>query len=261
MKFKNLYSIFLLFLLLLVLDAKAFTKSALERKVSENYDPVIVTGKVVDEKGDPLPGVTVKVKSNTVGTSTGLDGLFSLQAPDDKGTLIFSFLGYLTQEIPINSRQVINVNMVPDSKSLSEVVVIGYGTTTKKDLVSSISSIKADDLKNQPVVNLEQVLQGKASGLEVTSNNGTPGSGATIRIRGNNSINGNNDPLYVLDGFIAGSGFDINSLNTNDIQSIEILKDATALAIYGTRGASGVILITTKNGTGVSKGKPQITLG
>lgn len=238
---KNLYLLF--FVLCISYDAHA---------------QVTVSGKVTERGGPTLPGVGVVVKGTTNATSTDGNGNYSITVPGDNAVLIFSFVGFTSREINVNGQRSINVVLDPDMQSLSEVVVVGYGTTTKKDLVSSVSTIKSDALKNQPVTNLEQVLQGKAAGLEVTSNSGTPGSGATIRIRGNNSINGNNDPLYVLDGFIAGSGFDINTLNPNDIESIQVLKDATALSIYGTRGASGVILITTKNGSGLAKGKPRI---
>ncbi|WP_209404371.1 TonB-dependent receptor [Pseudozobellia sp. WGM2] len=219
----------------------------------------IVTGTITDETGQPLPGVNVLVKGSAKGAVADFDGNYSIEAPTG-ATLEFTYLGFLPQTISIGNESTINVVLQEDVSQLDEVVVIGYGTATKKDLVSSVSSVKSDVLENQPVARVDQALQGRATGVEVTSNSGTPGSGATIRIRGNSSINGNNDPLYVVDGFIAGTGFDLNTINVNDIESIEILKDATALSIYGTRGASGVVLITTKNGKGMAPGKPKISI-
>ena len=218
-----------------------------------------ITGTVSDDSNQPLPGVNILVKGTSNGGSSDFDGNFSIQVA--KGAIVqFSYIGFVSQDILIGNQKVLNVTLKADSQQLSEVVVIGYGSTTKKDLVSSVSSVKSDVLQNQPVARLDQALQGRATGVSVTSNSGDPGAGATIRIRGNNSVNGNNNPLYVVDGFIVGTGFNLNTLNVNDIKSVEVLKDATALAIYGTRGASGVILITTKNGTEVSKGKPKISL-
>nr|WP_299074477.1 TonB-dependent receptor [uncultured Allomuricauda sp.] len=218
-----------------------------------------ISGLVTDATGTPIPGVNVVVKGTTTGAVTDFDGNYSITAVSD-ATLVFSYLGFSSQEIAVNDQLSINVTLTEDMSQLDEVVVIGYGTSTKKDLVSSVASVKSDVLENQPVARVDQALQGRATGVEVTSNNGTPGTGATIRIRGNSSINGNNDPLYVIDGFIAGTGFNLNTINVNDIESIQILKDATALSIYGTRGASGVILITTKNGKGMASGKPTVTV-
>ena len=219
----------------------------------------IISGTVVDETGQPLPGVNVLVKGTTTGAVADFDGNYSINAAEG-AVLEFSYLGFLAQNVQVGKATTINVVLQEDVSLLDEVVVIGYGTSSKKDLVSSVSSIKSDVLENQPVARVDQALQGRATGVEVTSNNGSPGTGSTIRIRGNSSINGNNDPLYVIDGFIAGTGFNLNTINVNDIASIEILKDATALSIYGTRGASGVILITTKNGKGMAPGKPVIAI-
>ncbi|MCK4665247.1 SusC/RagA family TonB-linked outer membrane protein, partial [Candidatus Dependentiae bacterium] len=211
------------------------------------------------DDGTSLPGANIVVKGTTTGTITNSDGNYSITAPSD-GILVFSFVGYSTQEIQISGRNIINVIMEAEIGALDEVFVIGYGTIAKKDLVSSVSQVKSDVIENQPVVRLDQLLQGKATGVQVTSNNGAPGSGATIRIRGVSSISGNNNPLYVLDGFISGTDFNLNNLNVNDIESIEILKDATALSIYGTRGAAGVILITTKDGSRLAKGKTHVSI-
>ncbi|MCK0146234.1 TonB-dependent receptor [Arenibacter sp. F26102] len=219
----------------------------------------IISGTVADESGQPLPGVNVLVKGTTTGAVADFDGNYTIKA-EEGSVLEFRYLGFIAQSVQVGKSTTIDVVLQEDVSLLDEVVVIGYGTSTKKDLVSSVSSIKSDVLENQPVARVDQALQGRATGVEVTSNNGTPGTGSTIRIRGNSSINGNNDPLYVIDGFIAGTGFNLNTINVNDIASIEILKDATALSIYGTRGASGVILITTKNGKGMAPGKPVIAI-
>lgn len=218
-----------------------------------------VSGTVKDESNEALPGVNITVTGTSRGTNSDFDGNFSIEVSEGE-ILQFTYVGFLSQDIVISKQRVLNILLKIDSQQLEEIVIIGYGTSTKKDLVSSVSSIKAEVLENQPVARLDQALQGRATGVRVTSNSGSPGAGATIRIRGNSSINGNNNPLYVIDGFIVGSGFDLNTLNTNDIKSIDILKDATALSIYGTRGASGVILITTKNGTESPIGKPRISV-
>ncbi|MCM5664069.1 SusC/RagA family TonB-linked outer membrane protein [Galbibacter mesophilus] len=218
-----------------------------------------ITGTVSDNLGQPLPGVNVVVKGTSQGVSTDFDGNFSIQA-SPKDVLEFTYLGFQAQEVLVGNQSQINVQLKEDSQQLDEVVVIGYGTSTKKDLVSSVASVKSDVLENQPVARLDQALQGRAAGVEVTSNNGAPGAASTIRIRGASSIQGNNNPLYVVDGFIAGTNFNLNNLNVNDIESVEVLKDATALAIYGTRGAAGVILITTKSGTKLPPGKPTISI-
>ncbi|UMB53749.1 TonB-dependent receptor [Lutibacter sp. A64] len=218
-----------------------------------------ITGTVTDDLNQTLPGVNILVKGTNRGVTSDFDGNYSIEV--SKGEILqFSYIGFVAQDILIGDQEVLNIVLKGDSQQLNEVVVIGYGTTSKKDLVSSVSSVKSDVLENQPVARLDQALQGRATGVSVTSNSGDPGSGSTIRIRGASSINGNNNPLYVVDGFIVGTGFNLNTLNVNDIKSVDVLKDATALAIYGTRGASGVILVTTKNGTEVSKGKPKISL-
>lgn len=219
----------------------------------------VITGRVIDEYNEPLPGVNILIRGTSSGTVSDADGNFNLQASTGD-VLTFSFVGYVRKEIVVSTQTNLTISMEPDISQLSEVVVIGYGTATKKDLVSSVAQVKAEEIQNQPVVRLDQVLQGRAAGVEVTSNNGAPGAAATIRIRGNSSINGNNNPLYVVDGLITGTNFDLNNLNINDIESIEVLKDATALSIYGTRGAAGVILITTKNGSSLPAGKPTITV-
>ncbi|MCF0069103.1 TonB-dependent receptor [Dyadobacter sp. CY261] len=214
-----------------------------------------VRGRVMSEKNDPLVGVNVIVKGTSTGTSTDGEGRFSLNVPDGGSTLIFSFIGYVSKEVPIGNESEINVQLVADTKILSEVVVVGYGTQRKSDITGSLSSISADQFKEQPVNRLDQVLQGRAAGVQVTNASGSPGGDVRIRIRGANSINGDNSPLYVVDGFV---GADFNNINPDDIASLEVLKDASATAIYGSRGSNGVIIITTKTG---KKGSMQVNFG
>ncbi|MES2732520.1 MAG: TonB-dependent receptor [Bacteroidota bacterium] len=204
-----------------------------------------IGGQVTDDLGQGLPGVSVVLKGSTTGTATDDKGNYSLSVPEGGGALVFSFIGYLTQEVAIGQQTVINVKLLPDIKALGEVVVVGYGTQQKKDVTGAIASISSKDFQSQPVTRLDQALQGRATGVQVTSNSGAPGGDVKIRIRGANSIFGDNSPLYVVDGFI---GADFRNVNTEDIESIQVLKDASATAVYGSRGANGVILITTKKG-------------
>lgn len=213
-----------------------------------------VLGTVIDQAGTPIMGVTVVVKGTTLGTTTDLDGKFSIpNVPDDATTLVFSFIGMKTAEIPIDRTQEMQVVMEEETTMLDELVVIGYGTTKKSDLTGAVASVNSEDFEKQPVSRVEEALQGRAAGVQVIKNSGAPGSEVKIRVRGANSINGSNQPLVVIDGVI---GADLRSINTNDIASMEILKDASATAIYGSRGANGVVLITTKRG----KGKPSINV-
>ena len=219
-----------------------------------------ITGQIIDENSEPLPGVNILVQNTSIGTVTDVEGNYRINAPDDATTLVFSSVGYVTQEVAIGGRSVISVQMEPDVQSLSEVVVVGYGTQEKRDLTGSVSRVDGEALENVPVSRVDQVLQGRSTGVQVTQVSGEPGASTSIRIRGGNSIQGNNQPLWVIDGVIVGQDFDLNNINTNDIASIDILKDAASVAIYGTRGANGVILVTTKSGAGVTGGKPQVTL-
>ena len=214
-----------------------------------------VTGKVTDEEGVGLPGVTVLVKGTQNGTATDATGNFSLNVPDDDGTLVVSYIGFKTQEVPINSRTTVNITLATDAKALEEVVVIGYGTQKKSDLTGAVTSVKAETLQERPAASLTQALAGRVPGANVSVNSGRPGGRANIRIRGNTSVSVTNNPLYVIDGVIlnvvglANGSTPIDYLNPNDIASIEVLKDASATAIYGARGANGVILVTTKRGS------------
>src|ERR1041385_2152232 len=223
----------------------------------------VISGKVTAaEDGSALPGVSVVVKGTTAGTVTDTDGMFKINVPAGSETLSFSFIGFQTQDIAIANRTVVDVSMASDIQQLNEVVVVGYGTQIKQDLTGNIASVKGDELKNLPVPNFTQGLQGRAAGVFVESNSGRVGEGIKVRIRGAVSITGSNEPLYVVDGIpINTSSFNNNqsagtskngralsSINFNDIESFEILKDAAASAIYGSRAANGVVLITTKRG-------------
>jgi TonB-linked SusC/RagA family outer membrane protein len=226
-------------------------------------DPITISG-VVKHKGEPLAGVSVNVKGTPQVTQTDTEGRFKLVLADGTGkVLVFKFVGMLPKEVPVGSNTNIQVVLVEDAKLLSETVVVGYGTQSRKNLTSSISSIKGSDIANVPVTNLDAAMQGKVAGVQVVQNSGAPGDETYIRIRGNGSLFGENRPLYVIDGVpmnnipagaspMGGDGQRItatNDINPNDIESIEVLKDAAATAIYGSRAANGVILITTKKGS------------
>jgi TonB-dependent SusC/RagA subfamily outer membrane receptor len=213
------------------------------------------TGVVKDaDSNDPIPGVSVTVKGSSKGVLTNASGEFTLNGLDEKSSLVFSFVGFLTQEIQTGNKSQILVLLKQDSKSLDEVVVVGYGTVKKSDLTGSLTSVKAKEINAFPTTNVLQALSGRASGVQVIQNTGSPGGAVSVRIRGTNSVQGSNEPLYVVDGF-PSSGSNPTILNNTDIESIEILKDASATAIYGSRGANGVVLITTKQG---KAGKVQV---
>ncbi|WP_315816820.1 SusC/RagA family TonB-linked outer membrane protein [Paraflavitalea speifideaquila] len=215
-----------------------------------------VTGKVTGSKdGQPLAGVTVTVKGSSVSTQTNAEGNFSINVPQNAQALTFSSVGYQTDEFTLGTGETINVRLTPTSSTLDDVVVVGYGTTRKSDLTGSVGTIKAAQLQERPAASLNQALAGRIAGVQVNTNSGRPGGQTNIRIRGFSSINTTNNPLYVIDGVILPVGSQtqnsnsIDFINPNDIASVEILKDASATAIYGARGANGVILITTKRGT------------
>ena len=213
-----------------------------------NAQTLILTGRVASgENNQPLPGVNVAIDGTTTGTTTNADGTYRLNVPTANSTIVFSYIGYATQRISIGGRAQLDVTLMEDNKSLNEVVVVGYGTVRKSDLTGSLAQVKAKELNAFPATNVLQALSGRAPGVQVTQNSGSPGGAVSVRIRGTNSVQGSNEPLYVVDGFpIAGSNPTI--VNNTDIESIEILKDASATAIYGSRGANGVVLITTKKG-------------
>lgn len=214
-----------------------------------------VSGIIRDENNDPLPGATLLEKGTANGTVTDVEGRYTINVSDEKAILIISFLGYAQEEIAVNGRSVIDVSMTPDISALQEVIVVGYGVQRKGDLTGSVASISAEEVQAVPTLSLDQSLQGRVAGVQVTQATAQPGGAVSVRIRGGNSITAGNEPLYVIDGFI-GAG-DLNSINPNDIASIEILKDASATAIYGARGANGVVLITTQTG---KSGKMQVNV-
>ena len=203
-----------------------------------------ISGKVTGPDNQGLPGVNVQVNGTTTGTATDATGSFSLNAPGT-ASLVFSNIGYTSQTIAINGRSEINVQLTEDLKTLNEVVVVGYGTQRKSDVTGALTAISTKEFAQQPITRLDQVLQGRAAGVQVTQTNGAPGGDARIRIRGANSVLGNNDPLYVVDGFV---GANFNFVNPNDIETLQVLKDAASTSVYGSRGANGVVIITTKKG-------------
>jgi TonB-linked SusC/RagA family outer membrane protein len=206
---------------------------------------VQVSGKIVDENDLSIPGASVLVKGTSTGVAADMDGNFSISAPSD-ATLVFSFIGYASKEVEIGNQSQINVQLTPDMSDLDEVIVTGYGTTRKSQLTGAISSVSSQEIAELPIVDARQALQGRATGVDVTQAGSKPGSAPQVRIRGRRSFNAGNDPLYVVDNIPIAGG--INDINPQDITSMEVLKDASATAIYGSRGANGVVLITTKRG-------------
>ncbi|MBB6327858.1 TonB-linked SusC/RagA family outer membrane protein [Algoriphagus iocasae] len=238
---------------IIVKNAPRQAKNLIEISIEQSKFQLL-QGLVKDEQGLVLPGVTVLIEGTTRGTVTDENGEFQIEVePGEK--VVFSFVGFQSQTIAIENQTSIEVILAEDSKSLDEIVVIGYGTVNKSDLTGSVAQVKSEELNAFPTSNVMQALNGRAAGVQVIQNNGSPGAPTSIRIRGTNSIQGGNDPLYVVDGFpYSGNP---TQLNNNDIESIEVLKDASATAIYGSRGANGVVLITTKQGT---EGKTRVDL-
>lgn len=215
-----------------------------------------LTGRVTGEDQEGLPGVNVVLKGTTRGTSTDVEGNFQLNVPENQvGTLVFSLVGYSSREIVIDSRSALDIQLKQNEKTLDEVVVVGYGTVKKSDITGSVGSVSAKELTSFPTTNAIQGLQGRTPGVQVMQNSGAPGATLSVRVRGGNSLQGSNEPLYVVDGF-ALSG-PPTAISPDEIESMEILKDASATAIYGSRGANGVVLITTKVG---KVGKVQVSL-
>ncbi|WP_421829713.1 SusC/RagA family TonB-linked outer membrane protein [Larkinella sp.] len=215
-----------------------------------------ITGKVTDENGKPLPGVSVLIKSATSGTISNQDGAYSLSA-NDNSTLVFSSISYETQEIPVSNRSVIDVSMLPSNKTLNEVVVVGYGTQSKRAITGAVASVGFNEFKDRSFSNVTQSLAGKIAGVNITQSQGAPGVSPIIRIRGVSSITAGTTPLFVVDG-VPLENFNLNLINPQDIESVDVLKDASSAAIYGSRGANGVVLITTKLG---KAGKTNISAG
>lgn len=204
-----------------------------------------VSGRVTSTSGETLPGVSVSVKGTTTGTISDSDGRYNIANTRSGDVLVFSYIGYNTLEETIGGRSTINVTLTENAQTLEELVVIGYGTQKKSSVTGAVSSVSSKDLKALPVISLTQAMQGRVPGVQIT-NNGSPGASPIIRVRGVGSVSLSPDPLYVIDGVPAGG---INNIDPKDIESLEVLKDASSAAIYGSRAANGVILITTKKGS------------
>ena len=263
LKSRRSLSIMCLIAALNLCAASAVVASARRGTGHENL-VALIKGKVVDSKGQLLPGAVVKIKGSKKATATDASGQFSIDA-EPGAVLVVSFIGYLPKEVIVSDNSFLTIQLQDDNRSMQEVVVVGYGAVKKSDLTGSLSSVKGDDLNlGGTTANVGQAIQGKAAGVQVQQSNFAPGGGMNITIRGGNSINTSNAPLYVVDGFISDNG---SSVNPNDIEDIEVLKDASATAIYGSRGGNGVVLITTKKGkigkasidADVSNGTQQLT--
>jgi TonB-linked SusC/RagA family outer membrane protein len=255
----------------LLLPSLNFAFAGTTHHIAHTVNAAISVTGVVKNNGVPMPGVTVTVKGTTRATTTDQSGKFVIKLNDGENTLVFTMIGFVKKEVIVGSNPIIVVDMTEELQSLNEVVVVGYGTQRRGDLTSSISSVKGADIANVPVTNLDAALQGKVAGVQVVQNSGAPGDETYIRIRGNGSLFGENRPLYVIDGVpmnnipagVSPTGGDgqritaTNDINPNDIESIDVLKDAAATAIYGSRAANGVILITTKKG---KPGQDKISL-
>ncbi|SHF19286.1 TonB-linked outer membrane protein, SusC/RagA family [Fodinibius roseus] len=266
--FSYLFKAILLLVVLLALPSLAYAlglstssifSSAFQQQVqsAESADTITVEGTVSsDSAGKPLPGVSVLLKGTKRGTTTDKQGHYSLEVSAEREQILsFSFVGYETREVPVQGREKIDVTLKKEVTEMEDVVVVGYGNQRRQDLTGSVSSISAADIQNESVTSPDQLLQGRVAGVRVTRNSGAPGGGSTVRIRGVSSLRAGNDPLYVIDGLPVGGGSSpdqnpLSLINPQDIVSIEVLKDASATAIYGSRGANGVVLITTEQGGG-----------
>ena len=244
---------------------KSRSRNTAQNTPNETLADIVIKGQVLDEKGEPMPGATVIIKGTSIGTVTDVNGNFTVSAPDATVVLVVSFTGYKSQEIPVAGQTMIRIELEPEVTNLSEVVVIGYGQQERKSVTTAIASFKPSAEDARPVLGPDQVMQGRMPGVHVGAGGGTPGSAVRVSIRGIGSLSGENEPLYVVDGiplanhnaamFNLGEGMNpLAELNPNDIESIEVLKDAAAAAIYGSRATNGVVIITTKSGKqGVSR--------
>ena len=214
----------------------------------------VISGTVKDPTGETIISASVVVKGTTIGTVTDFDGNYTIDVPDDAQVLVFSYIGMKTQELTITG-DVMNVVLSENSEVLEEVVVTGYGTTKKRDLVTAVASVSADQIKDVPVASAAEALQGKLAGVNVTTTEGSPDADVKIRVRGGTSLTQSNDPLYIVDGMPVSS---ISDIAPTDIASMDVLKDAAATAIYGAQGANGVIIITTKDASVGEEDKFQI---
>jgi len=217
-----------------------------KKSANEMQQQQTISGTVTDEQGLSLPGVSIIIKGTTNGTTTNVDGTFVLSDVPEDATLVFTFIGMRTLEVPVSGQTTFNVTMNEVAINIEEVVAIGYGTKKRKDLTGSVGQVKSEDLTKTAVVGLDQAVKGKIAGVQVTTNSGEPGGDISMRIRGVGSINSSNEPLYIIDGVPYNS---LNAINVNDIERIDVLKDAAAASIYGSRASNGVVLVTTKRGT------------
>ena len=243
--FKKVWCRALLFMMLL---CTLFSTSAY------GQDGFIVRGQVSDELGQPLPGASIVEKGTTNGVSSDFDGNYSIEVSNQNATLLFSFIGYSGKEISIEGQSVINTSLEPSASTLEEVIVVGYGAVKKKDLTGSVAQVDAAELSNQSVNSVTDVLRGNVAGLQIGFS-ASPKGTSQIQIRGNNSLTAGTSPLIVVDGILFTG--DLSDINPADIDKLDVLKDASSAAVYGARGAGGVILITTKRG---SSDKPVITI-
>ena len=247
-----------------ILAGKDQMKSAVEAAQQQQKR---ITGKVVDQSGSPIPGASVVVKGTTIGITTDNDGNYSLPIAPDAKSIVFSFVGMRSQEVALTGKSEYNVTLTEETTQLEEIVAVGYGTQRKNNLTTSVSTMKNSNLDERAISRVDQALVGQLAGINVKQTTGVPGKAFSIQVRGTGSISAGNEPLYVIDGFPlstattngAGNfatGNPLDNINPNDIESIQVLKDAAAAAIYGSRASNGVILITTKRG---KTGKPKIT--
>ena len=248
----------LIYLLLLLITNSAIAKGLDDANVNSIVEQAtwVISGRVLDVNEQPLPGATVLIKGTNLGTATNINGDYTLSVPQKPGVIVVTFIGFKSRELPYSSSGVYNFILDESSDALSEIVVIGYGAVEKKDLTGSVGQVNVDDLSLAPVSSFTEALAGRVAGVQVSSGDGQPGSSQSIVIRGSGSITQSNSPLYVIDG-IPVESFDASSLNTNDIESLTILKDASSTAIYGARGANGVVVIETKKGI---VGKPIVSI-
>jgi TonB-linked SusC/RagA family outer membrane protein len=224
-------------------------------------DKITVSGQVLDNTKQPLPGVSITIKGSNTGVISGIDGKYSIQV-DDNAVLVFRFVGFKTREEPVNKRAVINVSLDEDNQQMSEVVVVGYGNQERKNVTGAVGTVKMANIKEIKAASLDLKLAGQLAGVTVNQVTGTPGGGVAVNIRGAGSVGAGDNPLYVVDGFPLSPGFDqysnpLSTINPDDIENISVLKDAASTAIYGSRGANGVIMITTKR---AKKGESSVTV-
>jgi TonB-dependent starch-binding outer membrane protein SusC len=243
---RNLAKLMLAFVFFTVSSFQAQAIGTTSEAATEPATAISVSGRVLDDAGQPLPGVNIVEKNTTNGTTTDADGTYKINVADGNAVLVFSFIGYASQEVGINNRTVLDISLVSDFQALSEVVVVGYGSQLKKEITGAVQTVSTSELKDIPVSQITQKLQGRLAGVQINQTTGKPGQGMSVRIRGQLSVSAGSDPLYVIDGFpITGN---IGAMNPDEIEDISILKDAASTSLYGSRAANGVVLVTTKKG-------------